>query len=308
VSIQAEVHGIVEERRAEVGTHVRKGQLLFVIGAKRLRPEPDNAPPALSAPGAKPERRAASGDSNVQRALGDVKEANIPVQAAEAEPNHYGVYAPIDGRVRAVKVQLGDLVRPASAGQESSELATIEQLDRIGISIPVDSRFFRRAAQCGHAPSAVSVSSPGFGDRDCPNNFKLSPVDAKCSPNTESIVITTQIDNRKHSLVPGETIRVTISFGEIANAVVVPEQAIFDTGGVSCAYLVNPQRRIEIVRVKAGFTYDRMRVIESGIEPGQTVMVDGFAHIRSGREVRCEHVSHPSWDSQAKPQVTVARP
>lgn len=285
------MQGIVEERHVEAGTYIRKGQLLFVIGAKRFRPKPMDAKSALAATDTELERSTTRCGSNIQEALCDVTETNTNSEASEVELNHCRVYAPIDGRVSAVKAQLGDLVRTASVGHEPSELAAIEQLDPMGICVPVDARVFRRAAQSGHWPRAVSVASPRSGDRNCPNIGKLLLVESKKSAGTSSIEIKFQIDNHNRVLRSGETIRVAISFGEVANAVVVPEQAILDTGGASCVYVVNRHRRVEIVPVNAGFSYNRMRMIDSGIEPGHTVVVDGFSLIRSGSEVRCEFVN-----------------
>ena len=114
---------------------------------------------------------------------------------------------------------------------------------------------------------------------------KVCFADGKVSTNTSTIMIRAQLDNGKRAILPGETIRVTVYFGEVANAVVVPEQAVLDTRGASSVYVVNEQRRVEIVPVRAGFAYDRMRMIEWGIEPGQTVVVDGFQMIRNGQEV-----------------------
>jgi multidrug efflux pump subunit AcrA (membrane-fusion protein) len=180
VSIRAEVLGLIEERHVESGTHVRKGQLLFVIGAKRLRPELDDAKLHWAEAKAKPGRPLAGSESSIQWGRDDVTQPDTAAHAVESELNRFRVYAPIDGRVGAVHVQVGDLVRPGGVGRDSSELTTIEQ------------------------------------------------------------------------------------------------------------------RRVEIVPVKADFTHNRMRMIDNGIEPGQTVVVDGFSLIRSGSEVRCEFVNHPS--------------
>jgi membrane fusion protein, multidrug efflux system len=286
-SIRAGVPGIIEERHVEAGTHVRKGQLLFVIGAKRLRPELDDAKLNWAEAKAKPGRPMAGSDSSIQRGRDDVTQPDTPAHAVESELNRFPVYAPIDGRVGAVQVQLGDLVRPAGVGRDSSELTTIEQLDPIGVCVPVDSRVVRCAAERGHTPTAVGVGAPPLDQgRKCSNMSKVCFADGKVNTNTSTIMIRAQLDNGKRAMLPGETIRVTVFFGEVANAMVVPEQAVLDTRGASSVYVVNEQRRVEFVPVRVGFAYDRMRVIESGLEPGQTVVLDGFQMIRNGQEVR----------------------
>ena len=126
------------------------------------------------------------------------------------------------------------------------------------------------------------------GDRHCPITGKVLLIDGTANSSTSSIMIKAQLDNHKLALVPGETIRVTISFGDVADAVVVPEQAMLDTRDGSSVYLVNNQGRVEIVPVRAGFSYDSMCIIESGLEAGQTVLVDGFERIRNGQEIRYE--------------------
>ena len=137
--------------------------------------------------------------------------------------------------------------------------------------------------------------------RKCLNIGKVCFTDGKVNANTSTILIKAQLDNGKHVILPGETIRVTVFFGEVANAVVVPEQAVLNTRGASSVYVVNEQRHVEIVPVRLGFAYDRMRVIEWGIEPGQTVVVDGFQMFGNGQEVR------PRWAAATAHEATDSR-
>jgi membrane fusion protein, multidrug efflux system len=297
VSIRAAVAGVIEERHVEAGTNVRKGQLLFVIADAAFRAKRDAERSALAGAQARFESARTNCDPNIDAARITVTAAKARVQAAVANLSLFRVYSPIDGRVSAVKVQLGDRVRPGGMGRDLSELATVEQLDPMGICAPVDSRVLDRAAHFGQLARAVYFSRPACcADQDCPNTGNVFFIDGKIDPNTSTLMVKARLPNSNHTLLPGATIGVTVTFGAVKNVVVVPEQTVFESNLGSTVYVVTKSGDAQAVNVKASFAHSGMRVIESGLESGQEVILDGFPLLRRGVKVRTERAF--GWTSE----------
>ena len=76
--------------------------------------------------------------------------------------------------------------------------------------------------------------------------------------------------------------------GEARDAVVVPEQAVIETQAGPTVYTVDKQGKVAVAPVRATFTHEGLRVLESGLEPGQRVIVEGLQLVRAGMTVKAE--------------------
>ena len=74
--------------------------------------------------------------------------------------------------------------------------------------------------------------------------------------------------------------------GEARDAVVVPEQAVVETQAGPAVYTVDAQGKVKVTPVRATFTHEGLRVLESGLQPGQQVIVEGLQLVRTGMTVK----------------------
>src|SRR5205814_3823508 len=88
--------------------------------------------------------------------------------------------------------------------------------------------------------------------------------------------------------LPGEYVKADVKMGEAKDAVVVPEQAVVETQAGPTVYAVDRQGKVAVVPVRATLTYEGLRVLESGLEPGQPVIVEGLQLVRAGMTVKTE--------------------
>ncbi len=75
-----------------------------------------------------------------------------------------------------------------------------------------------------------------------------------------------------------------VKVGEARDAVVVPEQAVVETQAGPAVYTVDGQGKVAVAPVRATITYEGLRVLESGLEPGQHVIVEGMQLVRTGHD------------------------
>ena len=74
--------------------------------------------------------------------------------------------------------------------------------------------------------------------------------------------------------------------GEVRDAIVVPEQAVVESQAGPTVYTVDKQGKVAVVPVRATFTHEGLRVLESGLKPGQAVIVEGLQLVRTGMTVK----------------------
>ncbi len=238
----------------------------------------------LEADQANLEQARADYDINISNAKAQVDQATAAVEDAKVNLGYTKMYAPIAGRIGELKVKVGNLVGDGNA----TELVTIQQLDPMGLD-------FHPAAR--YLPVATALLSKGLpvrlkveGDREHPHIGKVFFIDNTVDSTTSTFLVRAEVPNPDGSLLPGEYIRAEMTVGEFEGAVVVPEQAVVEGQEVRRVFVVNDQNKVEAVKVKPVDHYRGLRVLESGLEPGQKVIVEGIQLVRPGQVVVPEEV------------------
>ena len=200
--------------------------------------------------------------------------------------------SPIDGRIGLAQVKLGNLVGPATGGRR-------RRLHRAG-GRPAARPDGRRhpgllplprpgdAADRPGAPGRGLPARASKGRRPAASRGKATVIDNTIDPTTSTFLVRAEVANPAKALLPGEYVKVDAKVGEVRDAVVVPEQAVVETQAGPTVYTVDQQGKVAVVPVRATFTHEGLRVLESGLEPGQDVIVEGLQMVRAGMTVKTE--------------------
>jgi membrane fusion protein (multidrug efflux system) len=86
-------------------------------------------------------------------------------------------------------------------------------------------------------------------------------------------------------LRPGQYARIRAVTENRRSAVLVPQRAISELQGVYQVGVVSSDNKVAIRTVKPGPLFGDMWVIESGLQPGDRVVVDGLQRLRYGMTV-----------------------
>jgi membrane fusion protein, multidrug efflux system len=86
-------------------------------------------------------------------------------------------------------------------------------------------------------------------------------------------------------LRPGQYARVRAVTEERKDALLIPQRAISEVQGIYQVGVVGSDNKVEIRGVKPGPQFGDMWVIDSGLKPGDKVVVDGLQRIRDGMTV-----------------------
>ncbi|EFV4611847.1 efflux RND transporter periplasmic adaptor subunit [Salmonella enterica] len=307
--VRPQVSGIVLKRNFTEGSDVEAGQSLYQIDPATYQADYDSAKGEL----AKSEAAAAIAHLTVKRyvplvgtkyisqqeydqAIADARQSDAAVVAAKAAVEsarinlaYTKVTSPISGRIGKSNVTEGALV----TNGQSTELATVQQLDPIYVDVTQSSNDFMRLRQSVeqgslHKDSASStVELVMENGQVYPLKGTLQFSDVTVDESTSSITLRAVFPNPQHSLLPGMFVRARIDEGVQPNAILVPQQGVTRTPrGDAMVMVVNDKSQVEARNVVAAQAIGDKWLISEGLKPGDKVIVSGLQKARPGVKVK----------------------
>ena len=144
---------------------------------------------------------------------------------------------------------------------------------------------------CGHCVSSVREEIGGIPgvtavDVDLASGRVTIASEGAVDPSTGSIMIEVGFPNPEKIILPGQFGRVRITAGQNRNAILVPQAAVLDLQGNSMAYAFDPKTNTVSVRnLKLGQRFGNSWIVESGLKPGEQVVVEGLQKLKDGQPV-----------------------
>jgi len=207
-----------------------------------------------------------------QQAKGSILEAEANLQSAQINLGYTDITSPIAGKIGRTSVTKGNVVSPSSG-----TLTTIVSQDPMYVTFPVSQRDFLRAQQTGKGPDVKSLkvrlrySDGTFYDQIGEMNF----VDVTVDRATDTITARATIPNPKAGLTDGQLMTVVIEAGNSEQRIVIPQSALIaDQGGIYV--FVVEDGKAATRRVKPGGTHGTGVVIDSGLNGGELIIVEGI--------------------------------
>jgi len=303
----ARVSGFIQEINYQDGALVKKGTLLFTIEPEPYKVKLEQAQAAevgarsaLKQAQAAFERQAelvgrqAATQANYDQALATrdgsqstltQAEANTRLAALNFEYAH--VTAPFDGIVTARQVSAGQFV-----GTSPTVLATIIQLDPIYVNFNVSEQDVLRVradmARRGLTPEDLKKVPVEVGlqsETGYPHRGTLDYASPSVNPSTGTLAVRAVFQNANRAMLPGYFVRVRVPVGEPQNALLVPDSAIGSDQGGRYVLVVDKDDVVEQRKVEIGPRVDELRVIESGLNPPDRVVVAGVLRAIPGQKV-----------------------
>jgi len=300
VDVRSRVGGYIDSVNFEPGALVRKGQVLFVIDPRPFKAEADRADAAARAAQARADLahieltraerlladRAIAQREYDERAAG-VKEfdANARAAAAQAETarlnlSYTRVTAPIDGRVSKAEITVGNLIDP------SAVLTSLVSVEDIYASFNGDEDTYLRVAARARNGAPVPVRIGLADESGFPHEGKLEFVDNRLDPQTGAVRLRALFKNTDHSLSPGLYARVQLEGGGRANkqttATLIDDRAVGTDQSRKFVVVVGADGKAEFRPVTLGGISGSLRVVKSGLKPGEQIVVNGLQRVRPG--------------------------
>jgi RND family efflux transporter MFP subunit len=311
VEVRPRVSGFIDKLHFKDGQIVKAGQLLFTIDPRPFElaletakaelarataqvelasTEVERARPLVQT-GAVTERDFDQRAAALSVARASLQGAEAAVKTAQLNLEWTRVVAPIDGRISDRKVDAGNLVNGGSGA--TTLLTTIVTIDPIHFIFDVsenDYLRYTRLAQTGERASSRDTSNPVRIRLSDESKFdhtgRMDFVDNALNPRSGTLRGRAVIDNKDGLMQPGLFARIELFGGEV-DALLVPDAAVVSDQARKIVFTVDAEGVIVPKPVTLGAIEGGLRVVTSGLEAKDRVVIDGIANpmVRPGAKV-----------------------
>ncbi|CAG4919536.1 efflux RND transporter periplasmic adaptor subunit [Paraburkholderia saeva] len=298
--IYARTNGYLRKWYADIGAHVKAGQLLAEIDTPEVddqlraaRADLANAQAnyALSRTTAdrwtdmlksnsvsKQETDEKVGDMLAKKATLDA--ARFNVARLEKTQSFQKVFAPFDGIVTARNVDVGALIDAGSSGGPAKELFHIAQADRLRVYVNVPQAY----AQQVQAQQNAYLTLTETPAKHYPG--KVARTAGSVDATQRTMLVEVDVDNRNGDLLPGAYAQVHFALGAGAAPFTLPGNAfLFRPDGVKVA-TVTPDNRVKLLTVSLGTDFGTRVAVASGLQGDEKVILNPQDSIVNGAPVR----------------------
>jgi len=202
------------------------------------------------------------------------------VAKARLDRSYCEIHAPISGRTGNLLVHAGNLVK-----ENDVPLVIIHQVEPIFVdfAVPEDHLGAIRRLNAGHALAVRATLQDGSGKGEAGS---LAVIDNTVDASTGTIHLKATFENRDSLLWPGQFVSVALTLDTLRNATVVPSEAVQMGRLGQVVFVVKPDNSVDMRPVTLGTSVGKKTVIEKGVAPGETVVVDGQMALFPGVTVR----------------------
>lgn len=311
--VRPQVTGIVQDQLFIEGSLVEAGQALYQIDDATYRAEYNSAKAALTRAqvalevartnarrsteltktGAISRQEAENAVARLHQAEADVGVAKAELASAEVVLNYARITAPISGRIGKSSVTKGALV----TANQNEPLATVQQLDPIYVDLTqsaTELMELRREMAAGRLTDTndVPVTILLEDGSSYPHDGKMKFADITVDETTGSFSLRVVVPNPDNILLPGMYLRAVVSNGERQNALLVPQQGITrDPKGGANAMVVAPDGTAQQRAVQVSSTIGDKWLVESGLQAGDKVIIEGLQKVRPGSPVQATELA-----------------
>jgi membrane fusion protein (multidrug efflux system) len=308
--VRARVDGIVLRREFTEGSEVKAGQRLYKIDPAPYIAQLNSAKATLAkaqanlvsvtaqagrykvlvAANAVSKQDYDNAVASEGQAAADVASGKAAVDTAQINLGYTDVVSPVSGQVGISQVTPGAYVQASAA----TLMSTVQELDPMYVDLTqssLDGLKLRRDVQEGRlkttGPDAAKVTLILEDGRTYPEKGKLQFSDVTVDQSTGSVTVRALFQNKDRVLLPGMFVRAHIEEGVNDQAILVPQIGItHDQKGTPVALVVGADNKVASRPLVTSRTYGSNWVVDSGLNPGDRVIVQGTDKVRPGMEVK----------------------
>jgi RND family efflux transporter MFP subunit len=306
--VRARVQGFLEEIRFEEGQQVEADQVLYIIEQREYKAARDAAKAdleiaevavtrtrleferqdSLLKENATSKSKWEQAQAERDGAVAARDKAKAALDRAELDFEYTEVKANIAGNISETFVKKGNLV------DDGTLLATITQFDPIWAKFNISERYvneLERQRASGQRKKMIDVrhivaEMRKDGDQGFPFKGNLTYIDMQgIDPGTGTLMIKAEFPNPAKRILPGNSVRVRVPVGVKENALLIPERAVGADQAGRYVFIVQADNKAQRRNVALGPKYGSLVVVEDGLKPDDTVIIDGLQRARTGAPV-----------------------
>jgi membrane fusion protein (multidrug efflux system) len=307
IEIRSQVTGLLERQAFADGTRVKKGDLLYVIDQRPFQSQLVQAKASLA--------QAEANLVNAQQNL--ARNSRLIAQKAVSQQDYDTAFAQERATTATVQAQRAlvrnaelnvefttlrasregfmssSLVKPgALITAQQTLLTTLYSSDPMWVNFTIsENRFLELQKRLKRPPGERLDQAPPFRLRladgvEYPLPGKLDFVDATLDQKSGTLQVRVSVPNPERALRPGLFVRVIVPAFENASAIRIPQQAVQELQGLKTVYVVGADDKVDARQITANHRIANDWVVDSGLQPGERIVVEGTGKVRAGAPVK----------------------
>jgi multidrug efflux system membrane fusion protein len=215
--------------------------------------------------------------STVAQLTAQIAADDAAISNAQTQLDYTQVKAPISGVAGLRQVDLGNIVNAST----QTGVVTIAQIEPIAVifTAPEEQLPYINQAQAVAPLKVIAITTDG---KKPLAEGKLSVVNNQVDTTSGTIRLKAVFDNKDHALWPGQSVSTRLLVKTLKDATVVPDDAIQHGNEGLYVYVVNPDNKAELRKVKVSQSIDGRSVVDDGVSPGQQVITSGQYKVQPG--------------------------
>jgi len=299
--IKPRVSGEIQQVLFQDGQLVERGELLFVIDPRPYQAAVQQAKAQLASAESRTtlardelarasklvERKLVSDSiydaakNEYQVASAMIREAESAVVRTELDLQYAHIKAPFSGRISRAELTVGNLVE---AGGSAPVLATLVSNQQLYAEFNVDEQTYLQSIRTTGNTAAMPVELTLAND-DRVYRGKVHAFDNQLDISSGTIRARAIFDNTDGALTPGMYANVQLGAATEVEVLLIPTGAVGTNQDKKFVYVVGEDHIAAYREVTLGQYHKGQRVVLSGLQPGDQVVINGLAHIRPGMPV-----------------------
>jgi len=300
VAVKSRVDGQIVKLNFKEGEEVKVGDSLFQIDPRpyqaaletaQAAKEKDEAQLAgaqldleryqkLLGPGWQTRQSYDQQKATVAQSQAAIKGDIAQIENAKLNLGYADIRSPIDGRLGAKLVDVGNLVH----ANDNTPLVMITELKPIFVSFTLPQETLDDIQENNKKAPLVVRTFSGDGKKELAQG-KLTLIDNMIDQATGTIHLKARFDNDDERLWPGEFVNLRLILSTHKGVATVPQQTVQVGPNGYYAYVIKPDNTVERRTVEVASMQDGLAVISKGLAAGEKVVVDGQYRLTEGARV-----------------------
>jgi membrane fusion protein (multidrug efflux system) len=220
--------------------------------------------------------------TEVLNAKAQLTSAKAQMESASTDYSYSVLTAPFDGTVGISQVRLGAQVSP---GQPL--LNTLSSNDPMAVNFVINEKEiprFNKLLRAENNPD--SLFRIKFSDGSIyPINGTFTTIDRAVGRQSGTINLRVNFPNPDAELIPGMTVNLMVLNQDIGEQVVIPYKSVSEQMGEYFVYIVGAEETVTQKVVELGTVFGDQVVVRSGLQGGETLVVEGIQKLREGAKI-----------------------
>jgi multidrug efflux system membrane fusion protein len=287
VTVHSRVDGALVQVNFSEGQDVKTGDLLVVVDPRPYQAALDQAKAQAALDEVTLKRQADLRARNViaaqdyDTAVANAQKSQAAAEAAQVNVDYCSIKSPIDGRTGVRLVDIGNVVHAA----DQNGIVVITQLHPISVVFTLPEQNLQSILSAGAANGGLPVLALDRGNTTTLDQGKLAVVDNEIDQTTGTVKLKATFPNPDLKLWPGKFVNARLILTTRKNATVVPSSVVQRGPQETYAYVIKPDKTVEMRPIKVAQTENNQALIDSGLQPGEQVVVDGQYKLQPGARV-----------------------